>query len=43
MPSLGELRQQRALAMDLNADHLDGWALDAAGNPLGPPHTIPCT
>ena len=41
VPSLGELRQQRALAVDLNADHLDGWALDAAGNPLGPPHTIP--
>ena len=27
--------------VDLNADHLDSWVLDPAGNPLGAPHTIP--
>jgi hypothetical protein len=41
VPSLAELRQHRALGVDLNAEHLDGWVLDPAGNPLGPPHTIP--
>ena len=40
-PSLEELRQHRALGVDLNHGHLDGWVLDPAGNPLGPPHTIP--
>ena len=40
-PSLQELRQHRALGVDLNADHLDAWVLDESGNPLGPPHTIP--
>jgi hypothetical protein len=29
------------LAIDLNADHLDSWVLDPAGNPLAAPHTIP--
>ena len=41
VPSLADLRQHPAFAVDLNAGHLAGWALDAAGNPLGPPHTIP--
>jgi hypothetical protein len=41
VPSLEELRRQRALAIDLNADHLDSWVLDPAGNPLAAPHTIP--
>jgi hypothetical protein len=41
VPSLEELRRQRAFAVDLNALHLDGWVLDPSGNPLGPPHTIP--
>jgi hypothetical protein len=41
VPSLEELRRHPAFAVDLNAGRLDGWALDAAGNPLGPPHTIP--
>ncbi|HEV8373561.1 MAG TPA: hypothetical protein VGR68_10170 [Actinomycetota bacterium] len=40
-PSLEELRGQRALGIDLNADHLACWVLDPSGNPLGPPHTIP--
>jgi hypothetical protein len=40
-PSLAALRQHRALGVDLNAGHLDGWVLTPAGNPLGPPHTIP--
>ena len=43
IPSLEALRQHPApaLAVDLNAGHLAGWALNAAGNPLGPPRTIP--
>jgi hypothetical protein len=40
-PSPAELRRQRALGVDLNANHLDCWPLDPAGNPVGPPHTIP--
>jgi hypothetical protein len=40
-PSLQELRRHRVLGVDLNADHLDAWMLDASGNPVGPPHTIP--
>jgi hypothetical protein len=27
--------------VDLNAGHLACWVLDASGNPVGPPHTIP--
>jgi hypothetical protein len=41
VPSLEELRHDRALGVDLNAEHLDCWMLDPAGNPLGAPHTIP--
>jgi hypothetical protein len=41
MPSLESLRNHRALGVDLNAERLDCWALDPAGNPLGSPHTIP--
>jgi hypothetical protein len=40
-PSLQELRRYQTLGVDLNADHLDAWVLDASGNPIGPPHTIP--
>jgi hypothetical protein len=40
-PSLEELRQDRALGVDVNADHLAMWVLDASGNPIGSPHTIP--
>jgi hypothetical protein len=40
-PSLQELRRQRVLGVDLNADHLDCWPLDASGNPIGRPQTIP--
>ena len=40
VPALDELRQQRSLGVDLNADHLAGWILNPAGNPLGQPHTI---
>jgi hypothetical protein len=40
-PSLAELRQARTLGVDLNAEHLDCWVLDPAGNPVGPPQTIP--
>ena len=43
VPSLERLRRDRhrALGVDLNAEHLDGWVLDPSGSPLGPPHTIP--
>jgi hypothetical protein len=40
VPSLDELRQHRSLEVDLNADHLAGWVLNPAGDPLGEPHTI---
>jgi hypothetical protein len=40
-PSLQALRRDRALGVDLNADHLAAWVLDASGNPLGKPHVIP--
>jgi hypothetical protein len=39
--SLEELREDRAVGVDLNAGHLDAWVLDTSGNPAGPPHTIP--
>jgi hypothetical protein len=39
-PSLEKLGQDRVVGVDLNADHLDAWVLDASGNPVGPPHTI---
>jgi hypothetical protein len=42
-PGLEQLRLGRAVGVDLNADHLDAWVLDASGNPVGPPHTIPWT
>jgi hypothetical protein len=41
MPSLQTLRQHPVFAVDLNAGHLAGWVLDPAGNPLGPPRTVP--
>jgi hypothetical protein len=40
VPSLEELRQHRAVAVDLNAGHLDAWVLDPSGNPVGEPATI---
>jgi hypothetical protein len=39
-PGLGELRQHRVLAADLNAGHLAAQVLDRSGNPVGKPHTI---
>jgi hypothetical protein len=41
VPSLEELRQDRTVAVDLNAEHLDCWVLDTSGNPVGTPYTIP--
>jgi len=38
---LDELRDGAALGVDLNADHLACWVLDASGNPVGQPVTIP--
>jgi hypothetical protein len=40
IPSLAELRQHPAFAVDLNADHLAAWVLDPSGNPIGAPRTI---
>jgi hypothetical protein len=40
VPSPEELGQDRVLAVDLNAGHLDGWVLDPSGNPVGEPETI---
>ncbi|MFE2067350.1 hypothetical protein ACFXDH_34070 [Streptomyces sp. NPDC059467] len=43
VPTLEEIRASGAklLAVDLNADHLAAIVLDAHGNPVGKPHTIP--
>jgi hypothetical protein len=41
LPSLEELRQERTLAVDLNADHVACGVLDSAGNPVGKPTTVP--
>jgi len=41
VPPLEEVRQNRALGVDLNTGHLDCWVLDVSGNPVGMPHTIP--
>jgi hypothetical protein len=40
-PPLEELRRQRVLGVDLNADHLACWPLDDSGNPISRPYTIP--
>jgi hypothetical protein len=40
-PSLEELRHERTLAVDLNADHVACLVLDPAGNPVGKPTTVP--
>jgi hypothetical protein len=40
-PALAALRQQPTFSLDLNADQLAGWVLDASGNPVATPHTIP--
>jgi hypothetical protein len=40
VPSLEEVRQHRALGVDLNAGHLDCWVLDSSGNPVDAPSTI---
>lgn len=40
-PALEELRQGRVLGVDLNADHLAACVLDASGNPVAEPITIP--
>ena len=39
-PMLDELRRERVLGVDLNADHLAACVLDASGNPVGDPKTI---
>ncbi|MEO8815664.1 MAG: hypothetical protein ABI307_12710 [Mycobacterium sp.] len=39
--SIEQLRTGPVLGVDLNADHLAGWVLDGAGNPVGKPITIP--
>ncbi|TDH51923.1 hypothetical protein E2F47_15325 [Mycobacterium eburneum] len=39
-PTLDELRAERVLGTDLNADHLACCVLDACGNPVGQPTSI---
>jgi hypothetical protein len=41
VPSLDELRAGPVLGVDLNADHLAACVLDASGNPVADPITIP--
>jgi len=41
VPSLADLRQHPAVAVDLNSDHLAVWTLNPAGNPIGAPRSIP--
>ncbi|MEV0117709.1 hypothetical protein AB0H77_31490 [Streptomyces sp. NPDC050844] len=38
---LQTLRRHPVVAVDVNADHLAAWVLDACGNPVGRPQTIP--
>lgn len=40
-PALGELRQRRVLAIDVNAGHLAAIVADPSGNPVGVPVTLP--
>ncbi len=40
VPDLDTLRTGQVLGVDLNADHLAAWVLDASGNPVGQPVTI---
>jgi hypothetical protein len=40
VPTLEELRKQRGLGLDLNAQHIACWVLDCCGNPIGAPSTI---
>ena len=37
----GELHRHRVLAVDVNADHLACWVLDASGEPAGKPVSVP--
>lgn len=41
VPTVEQLRSQRHLAVDLNADHLAVCVIDSSGNPVGTPHTVP--
>ncbi len=41
LPTVAQLGSQRHLGVDLNADHLAACVIDAAGNPVGEPYTIP--
>jgi hypothetical protein len=40
VPDLADLRAGPVLGVDVNAGHLAGWVLDAAGNPVGGPVSI---
>ena len=41
VPTVEQLRSQRHLGVDLNADHLAAVVVDSSGNPVGEPHTVP--
>ncbi len=40
VPTVEQLRSQRHLGVDLNADHLAAVVVDASGNPVEEPHTV---
>lgn len=40
-PTPGELAGERLIGVDLNAGHLAACVIDAHGNPIGTPHTVP--
>lgn len=41
LPSLDECREHRVLAVDVNVSHLAATVVDASGNPVGRPVTVP--
>lgn len=41
VPTPEQLTSGRHLAVDLNKDHVAGVVVDASGNPVGTPHTVP--
>lgn len=41
IPTVAQLRSQRHLGVDLNAEHLAAVVIDGSGNPVGAPHTVP--
>ena len=40
VPTVAQLRSQRHLGVDLNADHFAAVVIDSSGNPVGNPYTV---